>query len=167
MQYVPFAMRLYRFKLYADMEKDFAGFNTETGRGIRNELKAGNEAYVKKTAPEKYWDALIPKHEIGCKRKVLDTDYLACLWRENMELVTDDSIQEIVEDGIKTRGGRVVKADAIVRATGFQTAKLLFPMKIIGKGGESLEDHVSPSSVLGTHSLSLCPLVMDGARFES
>ncbi|KAI7529839.1 hypothetical protein KC331_g14989, partial [Hortaea werneckii] len=63
MRYVPGAMRAYRFKLYSDMEKDFAGFDIESGKLIRQGLKEENEKYVKRMAPERYWDALIPKHE--------------------------------------------------------------------------------------------------------
>ncbi|KAF4554155.1 Pyridine nucleotide-disulfide oxidoreductase-like protein 11 [Elsinoe fawcettii] len=156
MAYVPLAMRFVRFKHYYDMEKDFAGFYTESGKSIRDGLAKENEAYVKKMAPEKYWDHLIPKHEIGCKRKVLDTDYLACLWRDNMELVQDDPVDHIVEDGVMTKGGRHVRADAIALATGFQTEKMLFPMKIVGENGVSLEEHWdqttsgSPAAYLGT-----------------
>lgn len=73
----------------------------------------------------------------------MDTGYLECLWHDNMELVPDDPIEEIVEDGVRTKSGRIVKADAIIRATGFATSKLLFPMEIIGENGVSLHDHVS------------------------
>src|SRR4051794_37930835 len=73
MRYMPLAMRLYRAHIYWQMERDFSGFDIERGRGIRQDLVKENEEYVKKTAPQKYWDALIPKHEIGCKRKILDT----------------------------------------------------------------------------------------------
>ncbi|CAK3896648.1 hypothetical protein DOTSEDRAFT_49642 [Lecanosticta acicola] len=141
MKYVPLAMRLYRFKLYADMEKDFAGFDIETGAKIRQELKDENEKYIKRMAPEKYWDALIPRHEIGCKRKVMDTDYLSTLHRDNVELVSDDPVEEIVEDGVRTKSGRVVKADAIILATGFEVFRMLFPMEIIGETGVSLNDY--------------------------
>ena len=141
MRYVPLAMRLYRFKLYADMEKDFAGFDIESGAAIRQGLKAENEAYVKKMAPEKYWDALIPKHEIGCKRKVMDTDYFSTLHRENVELIPDDPVQEIVSDGVRTKSGKFVKADAIILATGFDTYKMLFPMEFYGQNGVSLSKY--------------------------
>ncbi|EMC94559.1 hypothetical protein BAUCODRAFT_73812 [Baudoinia panamericana UAMH 10762] len=141
MRYVPGAMRLYRFKLYADMEKDFAGFDTETGHKIRDALRAENERYVKKMAPQKYWDAVTPKHEIGCKRKVMDTDYLATLHRENVELIHDDPVKEITETGVRTQSGREVTADAIVLATGFEVFRMLFPMEIYGKDGHSLNDY--------------------------
>jgi cation diffusion facilitator CzcD-associated flavoprotein CzcO len=143
MRYVPLAMRLYRFKHYFDMERDYAGFNIESGRPIRQSLAQENEEYVKRMAPQKYWDALIPKTEIGCKRKVLDTEYLKSLWRENVELVSDDPVERIVEEGVVTRSGREVRADAVVLAIGFATQQMLCPMEIVGREGVGLNDHVS------------------------
>lgn len=141
MRHVPGAMRAYRFKMYADMEKDFAGFDIESGRSIRQGLKEENEKYVKKMAPERYWDALIPKHEIGCKRKVMDTDYLSTLHRGNVELIADDPVERITETGVLTKSGREVKADGIVLATGFEVFRMLSPMQILGQGGISLNEH--------------------------
>lgn len=146
MRYMPFAMRLYRAKVYADMENDFAGFRVEEGRGIREDLVKTNTEYIKKTAPERYWDALIPKTEIGCKRKVMDTDYLASLHRPNVELISDDPVEEITATAVRTRSGREIRADAIALATGFATHQMLFPMKIYGEKGISLNEHWEKST---------------------
>ncbi|RII23493.1 cyclohexanone 1,2-monooxygenase [Alternaria sp. MG1] len=146
MRYVPFAMRLYRAKFYYDMERDWSGFDIETGRSIRQNLAKENEAYVKSMAPPKYWNALIPKTEIGCKRKVLDTDYLKTLWRDNIELVSDDPVERITGNGVVTRSGREVNADAIVLATGFATQQMLCPMEIVGRDGLSLDKYWDKTS---------------------
>lgn len=141
MRDMPGAARLYRLNEYANMEKDFAGFDVETGSSIRQGLKDENERYVKRMAPERYWDALIPTYEIGCKRKVMDTDYLATLHRDNVELIPDDPVHVITADGVRTQSGREVHADAIVLATGFEVFRMLFPMQITGKNGVSLNTH--------------------------
>lgn len=141
MRYVPLAQRLYRFKLYADMERDFAGFDIESGKPIRQALAQENEAYVKAKAPERYWDALIPKHEIGCKRKVLDTDYLASLHKPNMELIHDDKVERITPTGVVTSSGREIHADAIVLATGFEVHRMLTPMEIVGQNGTTINEY--------------------------
>lgn len=143
MRYVPLAMRLYRARFYYEMERDWSGFAIDSGRGIRQDLAKENEAYVKRMAPPKYWQALIPKTEIGCKRKVLDTEYLNTLWRDNVELVADDSVEKITETGVVTKSGREVKADAIVLAIGFSTQQMLCPMEIVGRDGLSLNQYVS------------------------
>jgi cation diffusion facilitator CzcD-associated flavoprotein CzcO len=139
MKYMPFAMKLYRLKLYADMEKDFASMETESGASIRQGLVEENIRYVKRMAPEKYWDALIPKHEIGCKRKVMDTGYLSSLHRPNVELIASDPVTSITPTGVLTASGRSLHADAIVLATGFQVFRMLFPMEIHGQNGLSLQ----------------------------
>ncbi|KAJ9311108.1 hypothetical protein DTO271D3_8597 [Paecilomyces variotii] len=141
MRYIPFAMRLYRLYLYYLMERDFFGFDIKTGGKIRADLQKTQIEYLKRTAPEKYHDALIPKTEIGCKRKVLDTDYLACLHRENMELVYADPIEEVTETGVRTKSGREVYADAIILANGFKTQQVLHPLEIKGEDGVSLNEH--------------------------
>jgi cation diffusion facilitator CzcD-associated flavoprotein CzcO len=143
MRYVPLAMRLYRAKFYYDMEMDWSGFPIESGAAIRSGLAKENEIYVKRTAPKKYWDALIPKVEIGCKRKVLDTEYLKCLWRDNVDLIPEDPVQRITEDGVVTKSGREIHADAIVLAIGFATQQMLSPMEIVGRQGLKLNDYVS------------------------
>ncbi|KAL6151292.1 hypothetical protein ACJQWK_10798 [Exserohilum turcicum] len=146
MRYLPLAMRLYRAKLYYEMERDFGAFDTDTGRGLRQMLAKENAGYVKKMAPRKYWDALIPKTEVGCKRKVLDTDYLKTLWRDNVELISDDPVDRITETGVVTQSGREVPADAIILATGFATQQMLFPMEITGRDGMSLGQYWDKTS---------------------
>ncbi|KAF2109695.1 cyclohexanone 1,2-monooxygenase [Lophiotrema nucula] len=141
MRYVPLAMRLYRANFYWQMERDFPGFDIEGGRSIREDLRKENEAYVKRVAPRKYWDALIPKTEIGCKRKVLDTEYLSSLHKENVDLIPDDPVQEITETGVRTKSGKEIHADAIVLAIGFSTQQMLFPMEITGRDGLSLNNY--------------------------
>ena len=156
MRWVPFVMRTYRAWLYWSMEKDFQGFDIETGAEIRSGWSKTAEDYIRTNAPAKYREFLVPKTEIGCKRRVNDTDYLACLHRDNVELVYDDAIQEIVQSGVRTKSGRVVDADAIVLAHGFETQKLLAPMEIFGEDGVSITEHVSILCSLGHQKLLLC-----------
>ncbi|EMD65540.1 hypothetical protein GGP41_010421 [Bipolaris sorokiniana] len=146
MRYVPLAMRLYRLKFYLDMERDYSGFSIDSGHAIRQALAKENAAYVKNVAPPRYWDALIPTVEVGCKRKVLDTDYLKTLWRENVELIFDDAVARISETGVVTREGREIRADAIVLATGFKTQQMLVPMEIVGRDGVGLREYWDKTS---------------------
>lgn len=143
MNWVPGAMRWYRGILYWRQERMFSGFHVARGLKEREGWTAEATRYIREHAPLKYVDALIPKSVIACKRRVNDTDYLACLHRANVELVHDDPISEIVETGVRTRSGRVVPADAIILATGFETQKLLHHVDIRGEGGDTLPEHVS------------------------
>lgn len=147
-------MRLYRAWLYYLKEQDFAGFRIAEGFQIRNQWAKDTADYIRRTAPAKYLDFLVPKTEVGCKRRVNDTDYLACLHRDNVELVYDDPIQKVEAKGVRTSSGRVVTADAIVLAHGFETQKPLYPMKIFGKDGVSINEHVSILSTASHQSWS-------------
>lgn len=143
MKHFPLAMRLYRAKLYWEKERDFSGFDLITGADIRKRWTADAADYIRRNSPAKYRDFLVPKSEIGCKRRVNDTDYLLSLHRPNVELIYDDPAQEIVEEGVRTESGRLVAADAIVLAHGFETHEFLAPMKIQGEGGIDIYEHVS------------------------
>lgn len=154
MRYMPLAMRMYRFYLYYMMERDFGAFYSETGGKTRDEQKRVQIDYIRRTAPERYRDALIPHTEIGCKRKVLDTDYLACLHRDNMELVYDDPVELITETGVVTKSGREVPADAVILANGFKTQQLLHPLVIRGENGITLNEHVCQLSLSYTGNCS-------------
>lgn len=143
MRWVPGALRLYRAWLYWDKEAQFPGYRRTAGgarRRVRWEAEAA--AYIRAHAPARYAGFLVPRSEIGCKRRVNDTEYLAALHREGVELVFEDPVVEVVGEGVRTRSGRVVRADAVVLANGFQTKRMLFPMEIIGRGGVSLNEHV-------------------------
>ncbi|KAL4888366.1 hypothetical protein BDV59DRAFT_211167 [Aspergillus ambiguus] len=141
MRWVPLAMRAYRFYLYYMMERDFGAFATATGGDVRAEQKRLQSEYIRRAAPARYREALVPTTEIGCKRKVLDTDYLACLHRANMELMHDDPVERFTPAGVRTRSGREVPADAVILANGFQTQQLLHPLVIRGEGGVTLNEH--------------------------
>lgn len=142
-RYMPGLMRAYRGYLYWAQERMFSGFSIATGGEERAEWTRVGTEYIQKAAPARYVDALIPKTMIGCKRRVNDTDYLACLHRDNVELVYDDPIAELYEQGVTTRSGRSVNADAIILATGFETQNALYPLEIYGEDGIGLKEYVS------------------------
>ncbi|CAM1508634.1 Fc.00g054820.m01.CDS01 [Cosmosporella sp. VM-42] len=141
MRWIPFAMRSYRAMLYWEKESGFRGFDITTGAEIREGWSSEAANYIRKNGPEKYREFLVPKTEIGCKRRVNDTDYLRCLHYDNVELIHNDSVLEIEESGVKTASGRLISADAIVLANGFEAQKFLFPMEIHGKNEETIEQH--------------------------
>lgn len=143
MKWVPFAMRSYRFLQNYYAEWDFKSFPTESGAPIRKMYADYQGGYIQRISPAKYHEFLLPKIEVGCKRRVMDTDYLECLHRDNVELVYKDPVEEIVENGVRTKSGRFVKADAIVLANGFQVLKPLLTLNLRGEGGVTVADHVS------------------------
>ncbi|KAI1278245.1 putative monooxygenase [Xylaria sp. FL0933] len=156
MKWVPLAMRTYRFVQYYYADWDFKSFPIESGAPIRKMYADYHREYIRRTSPEKYHEFLLPTSEIGCKRRVMDTDYLESLHRDNVELVYQDPIEEIVENGVRTRSGRVVKADAIVLANGFQVNRPILTLDLHGEEGVGVADHWdrvsegSPSAYFGT-----------------
>ncbi|EFR02388.1 4-hydroxyacetophenone monooxygenase [Nannizzia gypsea CBS 118893] len=138
---IPFAMRLLRFLVYLGAESAFSMFYmTEKGKRLRQGKRTRTERFMRKRAPEKYHDILIPDFEIGCKRRIFDTGYLKALHNENL-LLTDAKILKIVPDGLQTGDG-FIPADVIVLATGFDTSEYLNGnINILGRGGKSVAEH--------------------------
>jgi cation diffusion facilitator CzcD-associated flavoprotein CzcO len=83
---------------------------------------------MKRTTPEKYHSILIPKYRLGQKRRVFDTDYLACLNRENLYL-TNDPISHVTPTSVITASGAEYPADIIILANGFHTQSFILPMR--------------------------------------
>ena len=113
--------------------------------------------YMKRCTPEKYHDILIPKYRLGQKRRVFDTDYLACLNRDNV-LLTNDLVARVTETSVVTTSGKEFETDVIILANGFHMQSFIFPIKIINKSrGLTLDDspktgvwrETGPSAYLG------------------
>ncbi|KAJ4424050.1 hypothetical protein N0V82_001297 [Gnomoniopsis sp. IMI 355080] len=138
---VPGVSALSRFLVFIFAEEQLRAFyqNWDSKRYRRN-MGEKAEKYMRKTAPEKYHDMLIPDFEVGCKRRIFDPGYLKALHAENLEL-TNESVQEIVPEGVKMAGGRLIEADVIVACNGFQMQNFLSPIEVIGVGGETAEQH--------------------------
>ena len=145
MRWIPGAMRLLRAAIYAELEAEWLMFDTATGGKARQKLGEASRKYIEENAPAKYVNALIPKFEVGCKRRVFDTGYLDALHRPNLELIADDPVQRVTESGVVLRSGKALPADAIILATGFETTTLLSPIEIVGRDGVNVEEHVSKS----------------------
>lgn len=95
---------------------------------------------MKRSTPEKYHDILLPKYRLGQKRRVFDTDYLACLNRENV-LLTNDPVARVTPNLVVTTSGKEYEADVIILANGFYMQSFIFPMKIVNKSrGLTLDD---------------------------
>jgi cation diffusion facilitator CzcD-associated flavoprotein CzcO len=82
---------------------------------------------------------LTPNFRLGCKRILVSSDYYRVLQQENVELVTD-SISEICEHSIVTADGRERSVDAIIYATGFESAEAKPPFPMRGRAGIELAD---------------------------
>jgi 4-hydroxyacetophenone monooxygenase len=85
---------------------------------------------------------LIPKHPVWSARPIqADPEYcfFDAIQRDNVDLVSD-GIARINKNGIETKDGRQIDVDVIAYATGFHANEYLFPMKIVGRGGATIEE---------------------------
>ncbi|KAI9040288.1 uncharacterized protein KD926_008378 [Aspergillus affinis] len=140
LKYVPLAARLYRVILAWQLESTFFSFYMDSnGAAMRQKIREATYSYIEEEAPARYREILKPDYEPGCKRRVNTATYLRCLHSPQM-LLTKDAIVKIGPNYVETRGGERIPADAIIYATGFQTQKWLFPIRIRGIGGKDLHD---------------------------
>ncbi|CAJ2501024.1 Uu.00g038770.m01.CDS01 [Anthostomella pinea] len=86
---------------------------------------------------EKLCEALIPKFPLGCRRMTPAPGYLEALRAPNTTVITE-GIAAVVPEGIQLESGEIVKLDAIICATGFDTSFApRFP--VVGRHGNLQE----------------------------
>lgn len=86
---------------------------------------------------EKLCKIMIPTFPIGTRRVTPAPGYMEALRKENVE-VFGGEIKRFLSDGIEMESGEVLKADAIICATGFDTTFCpRFP--IVGREGDLRE----------------------------
>ncbi len=83
---------------------------------------------------------LIPDYPAGGKRLLVDNGlWSKTMKRENVDLVTTP-IEEIQPGGVVTRDGQLHAADLIIYGTGFQASRFVWPMRIVGRNGQEIQD---------------------------
>lgn len=141
MRNVPGIQRLLRFLVFMETERQSRLFSmTKAGARARASFREKAETYMRKTAPVKYHELLIPDFEFGCKRRIFDSGYLQSLHSDNL-LLTDEAATEILPHGVRIANGEIIEADAIILANGFETSNFLNGIEVIGRGGQSLQEH--------------------------
>ncbi|KAF9887909.1 hypothetical protein FE257_009431 [Aspergillus nanangensis] len=137
---VPLANRLYRFLLWKNTDALHTLYLSDTKKLVaeRERTTQGAVDYIRQNAPAKYHDALVPAFPLGCKRRIFDPGYLACLHQGNIELTTEP-IVEFYEHGLRT-ARRDIEVDAVVLSTGFKIQEFLSPIEVIGRH-TSLNEH--------------------------
>lgn len=82
---------------------------------------------------------VIPSYPPFGKRMLRDTGWFDMLLRPNVDLVTE-GVDRVERNAVVTSDSQRHEVDVIVLATGFQAARMLAPMKVVGKGGVSLQE---------------------------
>lgn len=84
------------------------------------------------------WEKLTPDYNPGCKRVLISDDYYPAIADPKTHLETTQ-IKRITETGIELQNGTHHAHDLIVLATGFRTVEFLFPIKVTGTHGRTLD----------------------------
>ncbi|EAT78799.2 hypothetical protein SNOG_13775 [Parastagonospora nodorum SN15] len=102
------------------------------------------------------WEKLTPDYNPGCKRVIISDDYYPAVADPKTTLETN-KIARITPTGIQLENGTTYEHDIIVLATGFRTVEFMYPIKITGTGGRSLEQiwEKGASALYGTTVPSL------------
>ncbi|KAM5356966.1 hypothetical protein ACJ41O_003612 [Fusarium nematophilum] len=138
-KYVPGSMALQRLAVFLAAENELRGFPmTNSAAKFRQTRREQAEQYMRRTAPAKYHDMLIPDFEVGCKRRIFDSGYLESLHSDNLTLTNEPAV-EIVSNGVKTERG-FIDADVIVMANGYITNTFLGGIEVIGRE-RTLNEH--------------------------
>jgi 4-hydroxyacetophenone monooxygenase len=131
-------------KAFMRMTEIDPDFDDPHSVSARNKIvrDAALEFLHRKVADPELRAIMTPEHPPWSARAVVvDTEYsvLDAIQRDDVTLVTS-GIRRITETGIEDGDGTHHEVDVIVYATGFHASEYLFPMKIRGVGGQTLED---------------------------
>ncbi|KAL9936791.1 hypothetical protein V8E36_004026 [Tilletia maclaganii] len=149
---------LVRTIIFFVLEYHFRAFRRIRGAKHRDHVAKDSAAHIRKTAPAKYHDMLIPDQktlEIGCKRRVIDQGYLKALNRPNVDLRASGA-KEIKEHSVILDNGDEIPADVVVLATGFAIRDIGGVLKVIGRDGKRdintylAEEYQEPSTYRST-----------------
>lgn len=88
-------------------------------------------------------EKLTPNYPIFGKRIVLDNGWFDALLRDNVHLETE-TIERVLPNGIQLCDGRVIEADIIVCATGFDVANMVGDLTVVGRDGRNLGQEWGP-----------------------
>ncbi|KAH8432470.1 flavin-containing monooxygenase [Aspergillus melleus] len=139
-RYIPGILFMLRLLTFLYLETSTPQFNlTDNGAKMRKQTSDISSSYIKENAPAKYWHLLMPKAEVGCKRRVFDhTGYVPSLQRDNVHL-TNDPVERLEEDSVSTKSGTKYPADVIVLANGFSLTH--HDAQLQGRHGRSRTEH--------------------------
>lgn len=88
-------------------------------------------------------ERLRPEYRAACKRLIISPDFYDAIQRPHADLVTE-RIECVEPAGVRTRDGKLHELDVLVLATGFVADAFMRPMRVIGRGGQTLEQAWTP-----------------------
>ncbi|HEY5105914.1 MAG TPA: NAD(P)/FAD-dependent oxidoreductase [Caulobacteraceae bacterium] len=151
LEHAPFYAKWYRFWLfwmltdgfYAQVKADPAWTGSARAVSAANaeirEMLAGAMAAQAPDDPDLI-AKVVPDYPVGGKRALLDNGlWLSALQRDNVALISEP-IAKITPNGVVTADGTEHPGDVIIYGTGFHASRFLWPMRIAGRGGVTLDE---------------------------
>lgn len=84
-------------------------------------------------------EKLRPDYRAACKRLIYSPDYYEAVQRPGV-IVEMGAIERVEVTGVRMKDGTLHELDVLVLATGFKTDRFVRPIKVIGRGGNNLDD---------------------------
>lgn len=156
--YVPGLARFLRLLIFVFSELDYFTLIMDRPRNRRRREKTEEQLlkHMKESVPEKYHEILTPDYHVGCKRRILHSNWFSALNDPNIKLYTQP-LTSIQPRGVTIGPGRTypdpknmaskasieemkLPADVIILANGFELTTWLHPLKVRGKGGALMQD---------------------------
>ncbi|MGE0225912.1 MAG: flavin-containing monooxygenase [Acetobacteraceae bacterium] len=148
LKHIPFYAKWYRFQLlWASADGLHASLHVDPTWPLPDQsLNAANQrfrddliAYIRSQIGDRpdLLEKVVPPYPPYGKRMLRDNHWYSTLTRPNVELVTTP-IERITADAIVTRDGQSYPADVLVLATGFEAQRMLAPMDITGRDGQTI-----------------------------
>lgn len=150
LSHVPYYSRWYRFLLfYPASDLGFPYLTIDPAwphpersvNALADERRGALVKYLRAQVgdDDELFAKVLPDYPVMAKRILLDSGaYIAALKRPNVDLVTEP-VRRIDPTGIVGSDGHY-DVDVIVYGTGFQANRFLWPMRIAGRDGITLED---------------------------
>jgi 4-hydroxyacetophenone monooxygenase len=159
---IPFYAKWYRFQLlWASSDGLHASLHVDPDWRLPDQsLNATNQAFRDQlieyirgqvNGDEELLRKVVPPYPPYGKRMLRDNHWYKMLTRDNVDLVTEP-IERIMPDGVMTKDGALWPADVLVLATGFDAQRMLAPMHIEGRNGQTIRElwgNDNPRAYLG------------------
>ena len=84
-------------------------------------------------------NAELPAYRVGCSRLIVHAGYPETLTKSNVRVV-NDAVEGLTGSSIKTRGGKTIKVDVAIFATGFKVSDCGPGFPVHNAAGESLTE---------------------------
>jgi cation diffusion facilitator CzcD-associated flavoprotein CzcO len=140
-RFLPAARKRYRAK-WMDLREGFFNAAAVEGSEEKDSVREDCFKMMMRQIPDNQLlrEELTPAYAPGCKRVIVSDDFFPALNQPNVTLETRP-IQNLTPNGLLVDGDSGQHDfDCLVLATGFRTQDFLYPIKIYGLGGRSIED---------------------------